>query len=84
MQLYYKRRLGEVRWLNLVLNIVSIGTAILALIYENNKGDEKISLCSIMNIVYLVIAVFMILIILITFKFNHREELYLKIVHVAN
>jgi hypothetical protein len=84
LQLYYKRRLGEVRWLNLVLNIVSIGTAILALIYENNKGDEKISLCSIMNIVYLVIAVFMILIILITFKFNHREELYLKIVHVAN
>ena len=83
MQLYYKRRLGEVRWLNLVLNIVSIGTAILALINENN-GDEKISLCSIMNIIYLVIAVFMIPIILITIKFNHRELLYLKIVHVTN
>ncbi len=83
MQLYYKRRLGEVRWLNLVLNIIIIGTAILALINENN-GEEKISLCSMMNIVYLVIAVFMIPIILITIKFNHREELYLKIVHVTN
>ncbi len=70
MQLYYKRRLGEVRGLNLVLNIVSISAAIITLINEN-KGDNKISLCSIMNIVYLVIAVFMIPIILITIKFNH-------------
>jgi hypothetical protein len=70
MQLYYKRRLGEVRGLNLVLNIVSISAAIITLINEN-KFDIKISLCSIMNIVYLVISVFMIPIILITIKFNH-------------